>query len=68
MITTLVADMNVLTYVAFEQARVKNTTEFTFLAGAASIFMNNNFVAKSSIPVSCLLSSHEIPADWLAAC
>jgi hypothetical protein len=38
------------------QARVKNTTEYTFLAGGASIFMNNNFVAKSNIPVSPFLT------------
>jgi len=35
----------------FLKAKVKNTSEYTFLSGNASIFMNNNFVAKSSIPL-----------------
>jgi hypothetical protein len=43
------------------QARVKNTSEYTFLSGNASIFMNNNFVAKSSIPVSFIHIDRQLP-------
>jgi len=44
----------------FLKARVKNTSEYTFLSGQASIFMNNNFVAKSSIPAVSPLESFSV--------
>ena len=37
---------------AFLQAKVKNTSQFLLLPGNANIFLENNFVAKSTIPVS----------------
>jgi len=37
---------------AFLQAKVKNTSQFLLLPGKANIFLENNFVAKSIIPVS----------------
>jgi uncharacterized protein (TIGR02231 family) len=36
---------------AFLQAKIKNTSEYTFLPGRANIFLDDNFVAKSSISV-----------------
>ena len=36
---------------AFLQARIKNTSEYLLLPGPANIFMDNNFVSKSEIPV-----------------
>ena len=30
-------------------ARVKNDTNYPLLAGASSIFLNNNFIAKSKV-------------------
>ena len=30
-------------------ARVKNNTDYPLLAGASSIFLNNNFIAKSKL-------------------
>ena len=37
---------------AFLQAKVKNTSQYLLLPGNANIFLENNFVAKSIIPVS----------------
>jgi len=37
---------------AFLQAKVKNTSQHLLLPGKANIFLENNFVAKSTIPVS----------------
>jgi uncharacterized protein (TIGR02231 family) len=37
---------------AFLQAKVKNTSQYLLLPGKANIFLENNFVAKSTIPVS----------------
>ena len=37
---------------AFLQAKVKNTSQYLLLPGNANIFLENNFVAKSTIPVS----------------
>ncbi|CAG8784140.1 435_t:CDS:2, partial [Acaulospora colombiana] len=34
---------------AFLQAKVKNTSQYLFLPGRANIFLDDNFVAKSSI-------------------
>jgi hypothetical protein len=36
----------------FLQAKVKNTSQYLLLPGNANIFLENNFVAKSAIPVS----------------
>ena len=37
---------------AFLQAKIKNTSQYLLLPGNANIFLENNFVAKSTIPVS----------------
>ena len=37
---------------AFLQAKVKNTSQYLLLPGNANIFLENNFVARSTIPVS----------------
>ena len=50
------------------QAKVKNTSEFMFLSGSASIFMNNNFVAKSSIPVRFPTGTISLYLRKFAAC
>lgn len=33
------------------QCKVKNTSQYVFLPGPSSVFMDNNFVCKSSMPV-----------------
>jgi hypothetical protein len=43
---------------AFLQAKVKNTSQYLFLPGRANIFLDDNFVAKSSIDVCISLPLH----------
>jgi len=38
---------------SFLQAKAKNTSSYTMLAGPANIFLDNNFIAKVALCMAC---------------